>query len=1159
MFVEPAGQLAPPVVAVMVVHEPDDLAVGGEPGAWFDEVLAGLARQDYANLKTLVLIAGATDDLATQIGAAVPRAFVRAVDTADGFGRAANEVLRLVEGDNGFFCFLHDDVALEPDAIRLLVEEMYRSNAGIVGPKLVEWGDPTVLQHVGYAVDRFGEIDPLVEPGETDQEQHDAVRDVFAVPSACLMVRADLFRSLGGFDPDISYHGEDVDLCWRAHHQGARVLVVPSAKARHLEALEQRRPDLNHEVLRARHRMRTVAALTGAPRLPLLSLQLVLLTLAQFAVGVATGRVGRAVAGIRALVGVVPRLPHVIARRRAVAANRLVPDREVTGLQLRGSARVAAWMRSRDARPDAQRGAGRAWRERAGAAGAIGGMAVVAFVLVSSRELLTDGVPAIGQFLTFGDSPRRLLEQYASGWNPQGLGQPGPSPAGLGLLAVGSAVTLFDLDVFHTVAVVGLLLVGALGTWRLTSAFSLTRARLVTTVVYVAVPLPGQLVSVGRWGALLTFAALPWSIDAMRSHAGLGPGPRDEDGERTIGFGGRRHLQLLAGGVLVAAVVTAFEPSYPVVLALVTVVVALATLLTGAPVAAPARIAVAGTVAVAGAALLNLPWLLDLAGDGGWTAVVGPPPAGDGGFSVLELATFDVGNARAVLLAVALHLPVLAGVLIGRGWRFGWSVRAAFLVATFAWLAALDDGGALPVRLPEPGILLVPVAVGVALSAGCVVASLELDVRGGSFGWRQPLAVVSVLAVAVGLVPALFTVGSGRYDTPRTTLVDLLGQLPDPGDTGDYRVLWVGAQDVIPAAPWSYRPGIGIAVTEGQDLDIGDAFVSRPGPGSSQVTLALDAISTGTTTRGGRLLAPLAVRYVVVPLVDGAVSTDDDPVPPPAGLLDALGDQLDLAEVYSPPNFLVFENRAWVPMRSVLTAEGAEASRDAGVASLAQADLSGAVPIMIGADHLSADAAASVPAGSTVHLAVPVATGWEFVAGGAEVVARPAFGTTVAYDLPAGATDASVSLGYRTSAGHQLALVVQLAAWLAVVLAATSLRFRRPQLRPRRTATAGDTVLTMDPALAVPMPSDDLARRLALHEEEHPEDPTVVLRVIGSVGAAPGDLGEPDGPLDRGVDPSIGAPTRSGSDVDVLPEHEHPRRDDDEVPETGHEPREGRS
>ena len=52
------------------------------------------------------------------ITARLPDAFVRDLGANPGFGAAANEVLRLVEGDNGFFCFCHDDVALEPDAVR---------------------------------------------------------------------------------------------------------------------------------------------------------------------------------------------------------------------------------------------------------------------------------------------------------------------------------------------------------------------------------------------------------------------------------------------------------------------------------------------------------------------------------------------------------------------------------------------------------------------------------------------------------------------------------------------------------------------------------------------------------------------------------------------------------------------------------------------------------------------------------------------------------------------------------------------------------------------------------------------------------------------------------------------------------------------------------
>ncbi len=111
----------------------------------------------------------------------VPGALMRALGDNPGFGPAADEALKLVEGA-GFFCFLHDDVALDPTAVSELVAETYRSNAGIVGPKLVDWDHPEVLQHVGLSADRLGVALDVCEAGELDQEQHDAVRDVFSVP-----------------------------------------------------------------------------------------------------------------------------------------------------------------------------------------------------------------------------------------------------------------------------------------------------------------------------------------------------------------------------------------------------------------------------------------------------------------------------------------------------------------------------------------------------------------------------------------------------------------------------------------------------------------------------------------------------------------------------------------------------------------------------------------------------------------------------------------------------------------------------------------------------------------------------------------------------------------------------------------------------------------
>ncbi|MTA40187.1 MAG: glycosyltransferase, partial [Actinobacteria bacterium] len=215
----------PPVVAVMVIHESGD---------WLIESLRALVSQDYEGLQILLLITGTSEGQAARtildiIETEAPQAVVRFLGGNPGYGPSCNAVLDLVQGESGLFCFLHDDVAMFPDAISQLVVELHRSNAGVVGPKLVYWDDASMIQSVGSASDRFGVTVPYADTGERDQEQHDAVQDVFVVSSACMVVRADLFRTVGGFDTSVGTAGNDLDFCWRVHTSGARVVIVPAA------------------------------------------------------------------------------------------------------------------------------------------------------------------------------------------------------------------------------------------------------------------------------------------------------------------------------------------------------------------------------------------------------------------------------------------------------------------------------------------------------------------------------------------------------------------------------------------------------------------------------------------------------------------------------------------------------------------------------------------------------------------------------------------------------------------------------------------------------------------------------------------------------------------------------------------------------------------
>src|SRR5947208_12387632 len=151
---------APPVVAVIVASE---------PGPWFEEALLCFGAQDYPNLSVLVIDGCRTADSARRVASVLPEAYVRRVDGGGSFATLANDALETVQGAS-FLAFAHDDVAPDPDAIRRLVEEAFRSNAAVVAPKVVEWDRPERLLDVGLNVDKTGNTVPVVERGELDQE-----------------------------------------------------------------------------------------------------------------------------------------------------------------------------------------------------------------------------------------------------------------------------------------------------------------------------------------------------------------------------------------------------------------------------------------------------------------------------------------------------------------------------------------------------------------------------------------------------------------------------------------------------------------------------------------------------------------------------------------------------------------------------------------------------------------------------------------------------------------------------------------------------------------------------------------------------------------------------------------------------------------------------
>ena len=102
------SKLVPPVVVVLVTDHSDISR---------DEVLEGIAGQDYENLQVVVLHRG-QGSIEQQVRAVVPAAVVKEVPDSNSFGDAANRVEKLVEGA-AFYLFLDDSTALTSDSVSI--------------------------------------------------------------------------------------------------------------------------------------------------------------------------------------------------------------------------------------------------------------------------------------------------------------------------------------------------------------------------------------------------------------------------------------------------------------------------------------------------------------------------------------------------------------------------------------------------------------------------------------------------------------------------------------------------------------------------------------------------------------------------------------------------------------------------------------------------------------------------------------------------------------------------------------------------------------------------------------------------------------------------------------------------------------------------------
>jgi GT2 family glycosyltransferase/glycosyltransferase involved in cell wall biosynthesis len=197
--------------------------------------LESLVRCDPDIALQVIVVDDASSDETAASAATLPGIDLVRSGVSAGFVGSCNRGALLARAP--YLLFLNNDTEVTANSLRALVQRMESDlRIGIVGSKLV-YPDGRLQEAGGIIWSdasgwNYGRSDSPLRP------EYNFARDVDYVSGASLMVRSELFASLGGFDRRFApgYY-EDADLCFAVRALGYRVVYEPRSVVTHYEGL----------------------------------------------------------------------------------------------------------------------------------------------------------------------------------------------------------------------------------------------------------------------------------------------------------------------------------------------------------------------------------------------------------------------------------------------------------------------------------------------------------------------------------------------------------------------------------------------------------------------------------------------------------------------------------------------------------------------------------------------------------------------------------------------------------------------------------------------------------------------------------------------------------------------------------------------------------
>lgn len=191
--------------------------------------------------ETFVVDNCSPDDSVEMVATNFPDVHLIANKENAGFTKANNQALRICSGRNALL--LNPDTEAKPDSLACMVRYLdEHPEVGCIGPKLLNT-DGT-LQKNGtrfpvpwrefFAITGLRHLNSKAfERACWGREDFDSTAEVDSVSGACIMVRSSVLNKIGLLDEDFFMFYEEVELCWRIHRAGNKIVYLAESEVIH--------------------------------------------------------------------------------------------------------------------------------------------------------------------------------------------------------------------------------------------------------------------------------------------------------------------------------------------------------------------------------------------------------------------------------------------------------------------------------------------------------------------------------------------------------------------------------------------------------------------------------------------------------------------------------------------------------------------------------------------------------------------------------------------------------------------------------------------------------------------------------------------------------------------------------------------------------------